>query len=123
MAKEDTSSGYVSKASLRNYRVSPRKARLVVDLIRGKQVERALEILDCSEKKTAVAMKKLLMSAVANATDRSDIDADELFVKSVWVDEGRTFKRVIPRAHGRATPLRKRHSHITVVLDEVGARS
>ena len=123
MANEQQDAGFVSKASLRNFRVSPRKARLVVDMIRGEQVERALEILDCSEKKTARALKKLLLSAVANATDRSDIDADELFVKRVWVDEGRTFKRVIPRAHGRATPLRKRHSHITVVLDEVGARS
>lgn len=122
MAKQQEE-GFVAKASLKNFRVSPRKARLVVDMIRGKQVERALEILDCSDKKTAPALKKLLMSAVANATDQSDIDADELYVKSVWVDEGRTLRRIIPRAHGRATPLRKRHSHITVILDEVGARS
>ena len=120
-SNQDT--GFVSKASLRNFRVSPRKARLVVNMIRGQQVERALEILDCSDKKTAAALKKLVLSAVANAVDRSDIDADELFVKKAWVDEGRTFRRMLPRAHGRATPLRKRHSHIHVVLDELGART
>ena len=122
MAKSDQEQGYVAKATLKNFRVSPRKARLVADLIRGQHVERALEILECSDKKTAPVIKKLLISAISNATERTDIDADELFVKRAWVDEGRKYKRWLPRAHGRATPLRKRHSHITVVLDEVGAQ-
>lgn len=120
MAKTEAK-GYLAKATLRNFRVSPRKARLVADLIRGQHVERALEILESCDKKSAPVLRKLLMSAISNATDRTDVDADELFVKSAWVDEGRKYKRWLPRAHGRATPLRKRHSHFTVVLDEVGA--
>lgn len=112
--------GYVSKATLRNARVSARKARLVVDMIRGRQVEAALDILSCCDKKTAPLMKKLLMSAVANASERSGVDVDELFVKRAWVDEGRTFHRIMPRARGSATPIKKRHSTITVLLDEIG---
>lgn len=124
MAKAKTTEdrGYISKAKLTNTRVSPRKARLVVDMIRGQHVERALDILECCDKKTAPVMKKLLLSAVANATDKEKINVDELYVKSVWVDPGRVYKRSMPRAQGRATPIRKRHSHITVVLDEVGAK-
>ena len=122
MAKSEQDKGYVAKATLKDFRVSPRKARLVADMIRGQHVERALEMLECSDKKTAPIIKKLLMSAIANATEGSDIDADELFVKRAWVDEGKKYKRWLPRAHGRATPLRKRHSHITVILDEVGAQ-
>lgn len=114
--------GYLAKARLSNVRVSPRKARLVVDLIRGQHVERALEILTVCEKKTAPLVRKLLLSAVANAQDKHDADADELYVKSAWVDEGRTFHRFMPRARGSASPIRKRHSHITLLLDEVGAR-
>ena len=114
--------GYISKAVLRNFKTSPRKARLVVDLVRGKEVGDAIEILEASDKKTAPVVKKLLLSAVANATHgNSDIDADELYIKSAWVDEGRTLKRIMPRARGSASPIRKRHSHITVMLDEVGA--
>ncbi|MCL4142983.1 UNVERIFIED_CONTAM: hypothetical protein GTU68_047079 [Idotea baltica] len=90
-------------------------------MIRGQHVERALEILECCDKKSGPVIKKLLISAISNATDLSDIDADELFIKLAWVDEGKKYKRWLPRAHGRATPLLKRHSHITVVLDEVGA--
>lgn len=121
MAKKNTSEGYISKASLLNTRVPPRKARLVVDMIRGKQIEPALEILDTCDKKTAPLVKKLLLSAVANATDKNDVDADELFIKRIWVNEGRTLARVMPRARGSASPIRKRHSSITVLLDEVGA--
>jgi large subunit ribosomal protein L22 len=114
--------GYVSKAVLRNMRVSPRKARLVVDMIRGKQVERALDVLTCCDKKTAPVLRKLLLSAVANASEVSGVDVDELYVKRVWVDEGRTLGRIMPRARGMASPIRKRHSNITVMLDEIGAR-
>ncbi len=112
--------GYISRATLRNVRVSPRRARLVVDMVRGKKVEDAIGILEFANKKTAPMLKKLLMSAVANAREQSSVDIDELMIKSAWVDEGRTLKRFIPRAHGRATPILKRHSHITVVLDELG---
>lgn len=114
--------GYVSKASLQNTRVSPQKARLVVDMIRGRQVETALDMLNLCDKKTAPLVKKLILSAVANASDRSGVNVDELYVKSAWVDMGRTLHRVMPRARGSASPIKKRHSSITVLLDEVGAR-
>ena len=110
--------GYISKAILRNCRVAPRKARLVIDLIRGKQVEVALDLLTCCDKKTAPIFRKLLLSAVANASQQSDVDVDELVVQSAWVDEGKTIKRFPPRAQGRAAPIRKRNSHVTIILDE-----
>ena len=122
MAKTVVQEGYVSKAILSHTRVSPRKARLVVDLIRGKKVERALDVLSFCDKKTAPLLRKLLLSAVANAHDRAGVDVDELYVKSVWVDEGRKYKRIIPRARGSASPIRKRHSSITLLLDEIGAK-
>lgn len=111
----------VSKATLRNVRVSPRKARLVIDLIRGNRVEVALDVLANCDKKTAPLLKKLILSAVANAGKNQGVDVDELYVKRAWVDEGRKLYRMIPRAQGRATPIRKRSSTITVVLDEFGA--
>ncbi|MCB0323492.1 MAG: 50S ribosomal protein L22 [Bdellovibrionales bacterium] len=120
MAKGASTEGYISRASLREVRVAPRKARLVVNMIRGQQVERALDMLEVCDKKTAPMLKKLLLSAVANA-DRSDVDIDELYVKRIWVDEGKTLHRIMPRARGSAAPIRKRHSSITVLLDEVGA--
>ena len=113
--------GYISRAVLRDVHVSPRKARLVINAVRGKKVGEALDTLEFSDKKTAPLVKKLLLSAAANAKDQSSVDIDELYIKQAYVDEGRTLKRFLPRAHGRATPIRKRHSHITVVLDEVGA--
>jgi large subunit ribosomal protein L22 len=114
--------GHISQATARNVRVPPRKARLVVDLVRGKDVGIALDVLTCCEKKTAAILKKLLLSAAANAQNKSDVDLDSLYVKRAWVNEGTTLKRFLPRAQGRATPLRKRHSTITVILDEVAAR-
>ena len=119
MAKTDNNQGYISKAVLMNARVTPRKARLVADLVRGKRVERAIEYLGNCDKKTAPLINKLIMSAVASAKQQSSVDIDELFVRRIFVDEGRKFKRVMPRAHGRATPIIKRSSSITVVLDEV----
>lgn len=117
-----TQVGYISKASLKNTRVPPRKARLVVDLIRGHSVEQALELLYTSDKKTAPVLRKLLLSAVANAKKQSEVDVDELFVRRAWVNEGRVLGRLMPRAHGRGAPIRKRYSHIHVELDEKGAR-
>lgn len=112
----------MSKASLRFARVSPRKARLVADLVRGKDVDEALELLTFARKKTAPLLKKLIESAMANAENGAEIrndsvDIDALYVKTVFVNEGSTLKRFRPRAMGRATPVRKPTSHITVVLD------
>jgi large subunit ribosomal protein L22 len=98
--------------------MSPRKARLVIDLIRGKKVEPALNILRYSPKKGASFAKKLLESAIANAREQARADVDTLWVTAGWVNEGRTLKRYMPAAHGRATPIRKRSSHMTIVLGE-----
>ncbi len=98
--------------------MSPRKARLVIDLIRGKQVEPALAILRFSPKKGAKAAYKLLQSAIANAREHARADVDRLWVTKGWVDEGKTLKRYMPAAHGRANPIRKRSSHMTIVLGE-----
>ncbi len=106
------------KAKLRFVRVSPRKARLVADLIRGKGSEEAINILAFTRKASAKIIGKLLKSAVANATQKKTIDVDRLFVKRVTVDQGPTMKRFMPRALGRATTIRKRTSHISIVLDE-----
>jgi len=110
--------GYISKAKLSNIRVSPRRARLVIDMIRGKPVGLALEQLKTCDKKTAPLLEKLILSAVANAKQKEKIDVDELVIKGAFVDEGKVIKGWMPRAQGRATPIRKRHSHITVLLDE-----
>jgi large subunit ribosomal protein L22 len=105
-------------ASLKHLRISPRKVRLVADMIRGEPIEKALNYLTFSPKRAAVPVKKLLNSALANADQRDDIDIDELVVKTIFVDEGSTWRRWLPRAMGRATRLRKRHSHVTIELGE-----
>jgi large subunit ribosomal protein L22 len=107
-----------SRAVTRNVRISPQKARLVADLIRGKKAEEALLILQFTPKKAALILSKTLRSAIANATETQNVDPDALYVKKTYVDGGATMKRFTPRAHGRATPLRKRTSHFTVVVDE-----
>ena len=117
-----------ARATLRFIRVAPRKARLVVDLIRGKMVNEALSILNFSPKYVSPLVKKVLNSAVSNAmkiaeNKNSKIDVDKLFVKKVTVDEGPTLKRYMPRAMGRATLIRKRTSHIKIVLGEVSRSS
>lgn len=106
-----------SQAKLRNVRLSPRKARLVVDMVRGKAIQDALNILRFSPQKTAPILTKLLKSAVANAEQKGVSDVDQLYVKTVTVDQGPVLKRFIPRAMGRASRIRKPTSHITVVLD------
>ena len=105
-------------AKLRFVRISPRKARLVADLIRGKGSEEALNILIFTRKAAARILVKLLKSAIANATQKKTIDVDRLYVKKITVDQGPTMKRFTPRAMGRATTIRKRTSHIHMVLDE-----
>jgi large subunit ribosomal protein L22 len=112
-----------SRAKLRLARVSARKARLVADLIRGREVGEALEILQFTRKKTAPLLKNLVESAVANAEfkaerDGGKVDIDSLVVKQVFVDEGPTLRRFRPRARGMATKILKRTSHITIVLGE-----
>lgn len=104
------------KAFAREIHVSPRKARLLADLIKSLPVGEALLQLDFATKKAALPIKKLLNSAVANASHNFQIEADRLFVKNIRVDGGAVFKRFEPRAQGRAFPVRKRTSHISLVL-------
>lgn len=106
------------RAKLKHVRLAPQKARLVADLIRGKGSEEALNILKFTKKAAARVINKLLKSAIANATQKKSVDVDRLYVKKISVDQGATWKRFTPRAMGRATPIRKRTSHITIVLDE-----
>ncbi|GLT19649.1 50S ribosomal protein L22 [Vibrio zhanjiangensis] len=97
-------------------RISPQKARLVADQIRGKSVDQALEILTFSNKKAADLVKKVLESAIANAEHNEGADIDDLSVAKIFVDEGPIMKRIMPRAKGRADRILKRSSHITVVV-------
>ncbi len=106
------------KAITRYVRISPRKARLVTELIKGKPVEEALTILRFVPKKAARLVDKTLRSAVANAEQNPNIDVDTLYIKRIFVDGGPTMKRWRARAMGRATKIIKRTSHITVILDE-----
>lgn len=106
------------RARLRFARLAPRKARLVADLIRGKGSEEAINILSFTKKAASRVILKLLRSAIANAQQKKTIDLDRLYIKRITVDQGPTWKRYIPRALGRATMIRKRTSHITIVLDE-----
>ena len=105
-------------AKARYVRVSPRKARLVTELVKGKKVEEALNILAFTKKAFAKTLTKVINSAVANAQQNNKMDVDTLMVKRIAIDGGPTLKRYIPRAMGRATMVRKRTSHVTVVLDE-----
>ncbi|ANO31922.1 50S ribosomal protein L22 [Vibrio breoganii] len=97
-------------------RISPQKARLVADQIRGKNVDQALEILTFSNKKAAELVKKVLESAIANAEHNEGADIDDLNVAKIFVDEGPIMKRIMPRAKGRADRILKRSCHITVVV-------
>jgi large subunit ribosomal protein L22 len=108
------------KAFLKNYRQSPRKVRLVADLIKGKKVDEALVQLDFLAKRASEPMKKLLSSAVANARQMG-IEKENLFVKEVRVDKGIVMKRIMPAAMGSAHRINKRTSHVILVLGEKGA--
>lgn len=107
-----------TKALAKFIRLSPQKGRLVADLIRGKGAEDALNILAMSQKGAASTIAKVLRSAIANAEDKGASDVDKLYVKTVFVDQGPTMKRMRPRAMGRSNTIRKRTSHITIVVDE-----
>lgn len=105
-------------AKLRYARIGAQKARLVADSVRGKDVNDAIRTLAFMPKKGAVLVKKLIESAVANAEQKKVIDVDNLYVKTITVDQGPALKRFQPRAQGRAFMIRKKMSHINVVLDE-----
>lgn len=106
------------RAIARYVRISSRKVKIVVDLIRGKSVKEAQAILMFTPKAASEPVAKLLKSAVANAENNLDLSADTLYVAEAYANQGPTLKRFTPRAQGRATPIRKRSSHITIVLDQ-----
>ncbi len=105
-------------ARLKMARISPQKARLVADQVRGLEVEKALEVLTFSPKKAARIVKKVLESAIANAENNEGADIDELKVSTIYVDQGPVFKRIQARAKGRANRIVKRTSHITVCVSD-----
>lgn len=107
------------KAKVRHLRMSPKKVRLVLGLIRGMKVEEAVTQLGFMQKKSTLPVKKLLESAIANAVNNFKLNRNDLFVKTVFADGGPIIKRWRPRAFGRAAMIRKRTSHVTIILDEV----
>jgi large subunit ribosomal protein L22 len=107
-----------AKAVARTVRIAPRKVRLVVDLIRGKQVGEAVAILNLTPKAASPVVEKVLKSALANAEHNYEMDVNSLVITQAFVDEGPTLKRFRPRAMGRASQINKRTSHITIVLSE-----
>jgi len=118
--KEQRKNTYYSK--LTNYPSSPRKMRLVADLIKGQKVESALNILTYTPQAAAEPLKKLLITAIASWEQKNEdtnITESDLFVKNVIVDQSKTLKRIQPRAQGRAFRIRKRSSHVTIYLDTI----
>jgi large subunit ribosomal protein L22 len=107
------------KAKLKNLRIAPRKVRLVADLIRGKKVTEAERILNFTVKRAAKPILKLLNSAIANAKHNFGLEKEKLYIKKILVDEGQKFKKIFPRARGRADIIQKKSSHVTIVLDEI----
>jgi large subunit ribosomal protein L22 len=109
-------------AKLRNYPTSPRKMRLLADLIRGMQVEKELAILEHNPKHPAVPMRKLVLSAISNWKQKNeDGDEGQLVVKTIFVDGARTLKRMRPAPQGRGYRVRKRSNHVTVIVDDINA--
>ncbi len=107
------------KAKAKSIRISPRKVRLVVDLIRGLGVNKALDQLKFINKKAAQPIHKLVKSGLANAENNYNLDKNNLFIKEITVDEGKTLHRFKARAYGKAAPIRKRASHINLVIGEI----
>jgi large subunit ribosomal protein L22 len=107
-----------AKAIAKTVRISPRKTRLVIDLVRGKHIADALAILKFTPNKAATVIEKVLNSAIANAENNFDLDKENLYVSEAYVNEGATMKRFRPRAKGAASPINKRTSHVTVVVSE-----
>jgi large subunit ribosomal protein L22 len=109
-----------TRATMKYVRTSPRKMRRVVDLIRGQHVEEARRILHFSALGASSDVEKLLNSAIANAEQNPGVIAENLVVERGWVDDGPTLKRYRPRAYGRATRIRRRTSHVTLVVGTMG---
>ena len=107
-----------SKAVAKFVRITPRKVRVVLDLIRGKNIAEAFAILKFTPKAGAEVVEKVLRSAVANAENNFDMDVDKLFIKTAFADGGPTMKRIHPRSRGQAFKILKRTSHVTIVVDE-----
>jgi large subunit ribosomal protein L22 len=107
-----------AKAIAKYIRISPRKVRLLMRELKGKKAEDALNLLTFAPQKGAPILRKLIKSAVSNASNKANIDVDNLFIKKIYANEGPTLKRFRPRAMGRATRIRSRTSHLTVILDE-----
>ena len=107
------------QATAKNVRISPRKVRLVIDVVRGKRVNQALATLQFMPQKAAREVYKVVKSAAANAENNHDLDAEALIVKRIFANEGPTLKRFRPRSRGRVSPLLKRSSHITAIVEEV----
>ncbi len=106
-------------AKLRFLRMGPRKVRLITDLVKGRKALRARDILTLTNKRAALPVLKLLNSAIANAKNNFKLDEETLFIKNITVDGGPMLKRWMPKAHGRATPIRERTSHVTMILISV----
>ncbi len=116
--KEENKTKYIAK--LNNCPTSPRKMRLVADIIRGKEVDKALAILRYTKKESATRLEKLLLSAIANWQSKNEgvrIEESNLYVKEIFVDSGRMLKRLRPAPQGRAYRIRKRSNHVTIVVD------
>ncbi|NQU83501.1 MAG: 50S ribosomal protein L22 [Parcubacteria group bacterium] len=110
------------KAKLSSLRISPRKVRLVADLMRGKKVEKTIEILSLLNKKATMPLLKLLKSATANAKHNHSLSVEDLRISKITVNEGPFLKRWMPRARGRATMLRKRSSHVALALESISKK-
>ena len=108
----------IAKAELRHARISARKVKIVIDLIRGKKVNEAIATLKYTNKAAAPIVEKLVKSAMANAVNNHQMDESKLYVSEIFANQGPTMKRIMPRAKGSANRIRKRTSHITVVLKE-----
>lgn len=111
-----------ARAIAKNVKVTPRKARLVVDLIRNKNVQDARAILKLTNKQACEAVIKILNSAVANATETKSLNADKLFIKTAYVNDGIRMKRLLPRAKGKGDTIIKRFSNITIVVAETDVK-
>ena len=107
------------KAKAKHIKTSPRKIRLVIDAVRGLKTDKALDQLKFMNKLAAISISKLVKSGIANAVNNYELSEDNLYIKEIKADDGPTLKRWMPRAHGRATTIRKRTTHINLVLAEI----
>ncbi len=114
--------GKTVTAQLRHYRMGPRKMRLIANAIRGKRALRAVVMLSVLNKKGAKPLMKLVNSAIANAKNNHSLSPENLIISTITVDGGPVLKRFMPKAHGRATPVRERTSHVKIALTELATK-